>query len=386
MKILIAGGGIGGMSAAIGLGRLGHEVVVLERTLQPKPVGAGISLQPNAMQALATLGLDSAIAEQGCQSTEAFLRHANGKQIQRFDFSGHLKRYGFLPYTIQRSTLFDILSAAARESSVDIRFGYEVDSFKESNDEVVVQTVSNESFRGDTLIGADGINSRVREQLLGKQEKRYSGYVCWRGIVAASDLTDRVDTMNEIWGKGARFGFMPCSPTNIYWFATKTTPDRTQEVDWKSTFRDWPSPVEELIDTTPNDRIAFNDICDRKPISTWSRGRIALLGDAAHPMTPNFGQGGAQAIEDAVVLSRAFEKCDSVDSALKSYERHRNERANELVIASRQFGSLAQGGGVFQRLIRDNLLPMIPDRVIQKKLHQQFDFRSHLDSFECYST
>ena len=204
MRILIAGGGIGGLSAAIGLGRLGHEVLVLEQASEPKPVGAGISLQPNAMQALATIRLDSEISKRGCAASGGVLMHTNGGIIRRFDFSGHMQRHGFLPHTIHRAALFDVLATAAAGAQVDLRYGQVVKSFVESDGKVVVRTTAGDSIPADALIGADGINSKIREQLWGKENRRYSGYVCWRGVVSTAKKAGSLDTMTEIWGKGAR--------------------------------------------------------------------------------------------------------------------------------------------------------------------------------------
>lgn len=382
MKILIAGGGIGGLSAAVGLGKLGHDVLVLEQADAPKPVGAGISLQPNAMQALSLLEVDKDVSQRGCAATDARLMRSNGKQIQRFQFSSHQHHYGFLPYTIHRADLHESLINATKDCQVEIQFGQAIKSFEETKGNVAVQTEKADTFLADALVGADGINSRVREQLFGRYPKRYSGYVCWRGVVRSSEIEETIDTMTEIWGKGARFGFMPCSSENVYWFATRDSTEPKSIEDWKSIYRDWPHPVPALIAATSDDQIAFNDISDRKPITKWGRGRVTLLGDAAHPMTPNFGQGGAQAIEDAVVLSRAVELTNGIEPAFRRYESHRMARANALVVASRQFGVVAQGGGMIARLIRDRLLPWIPERLMQKKLEQQFNFQAHLESLK----
>ena len=232
----------------------------------------------------------------------------------------------------------------------------------------------------DALIGADGIHSKVRSGLFGEQPTRFSGYVCWRGIVTEPKLVSSIDTMNEVWGTGARFGFMRCSPDKVYWFATKTTASRQRpDKSWKEGFRDWPNPIPALLDSTPESQIAFNDISDRKPIFPWSRGRVTLLGDAAHPMTPNFGQGGAQAIEDAIVLARAVKAIGDPASAFQSYQQHRHARTKSFVDGSLQFGRVAQGGNRWWRMIRNHLIPRLPESAMNRQLDQQFLVQPHLN-------
>ena len=380
VKIIIIGAGIGGLTAAAALARLGHEIKVLEQTPEPKPVGAGISLQPNAMACLAKLGIDDEIRKAGFSAPIARLTFANGQLIRELDFTNMQQEYGFLPYTIHRADLFDILHRTAVEAGVEVSFDRPFHSFSRDDDTVSVQS-RNERFHADALVGADGINSGVRRQLWEDSPRRYSGYVCWRGIVTDQTLVKSVDTMNEIWGKGSRFGYMRCSPDKIYWFATKSTKQQERPENWKHMFDDWQNPISELLAKTHENRIAFNPISDRRPIFPWSKGRVTLLGDAAHPMTPNFGQGGAQAIEDAIVLSEALDADNEPQRAFQAYESHRHPRTKNLVNASRQYGSVAQGGSPLSRLIRNHLLPLIPKAAMDRKLRAQLDVQPHLDAF-----
>ncbi len=382
MKFLIAGGGVGGLTAAIALAREGHRIQLLEQTPEPKSVGAGISLQPNAMHALGLLGLDREVARRGHTASEARLQFSTGRKIKVIDFSPLLKRYGYLPLSIHRADLLEVLLQAATESGVEIHFGQSVRSFSIDIDRVKVTTVQQERFHGDALIGAEGIHSKVRAQLWGDQPTRYSGYVCWRGIVVDPFLAESVDGVNEIWGEGARFGFMQCGLDKVYWFATKST-RRCREIcdELKPTFRGWPDPVGSILEKTPIDPIIFNEISDRKPIFPWSRGRVTLLGDAAHPMTPNFGQGGAQAIEDAIVLSMSIVANVDPELAFRSYETHRHRRTRRFVNESWQFGRIAQGGNWPARFVRRWLLALMPESKMRKQLDVQFNVQKHFNAF-----
>lgn len=381
MKVIIAGGGIGGVSAAIGLAHQRHGVEILERADGPRVAGAGISLQPNAFQALQELGLDQAVIELSESAADARLLHSSGRLIQSFDFRRYQTEHSFAPHTIHRAALLEAMLAAAKDADVTINFGQCLETVHDHGNTVEVVLASGETQSADVLIGADGINSRVRAILHGDEPKRYSGYVCWRGIVQEPEVVDRVDTMTEMWGKGMRFGFMKCSESQVYWFATMSTADRSGNIaDWKSNFSQWAAPVPDLLKHTPHDQIVFNDISDRSPIFPWGRGRVTLLGDAAHPMTPNFGQGGAQAIEDSVVLSKLLRREADPVWALREYERHRHPRTKQLVDASRQYGAIAQGGSILSRLVRSQVLPRLPDAVMQKAVRSQFDFRGHLSS------
>ena len=384
MKIIIAGSGIGGLTAAIGLAKSGHNVRVLEQASELKPVGAGISLQPNALQALAVLGLDEAVIEQGRQSSVGHLRFANGKSVRDCDFMALLNEVSYLPVTIYRADLLDILFQAAIREGVEILFGHRLESFSTESDCVTVQAGSGRQVQCAALIGADGINSQVRAQLWGDRPPRYSGYVCWRGIVNDSKVVQSIASMNELWGSGARFGFMRCSPDKVYWFATRSTGEvENPDPDWRQTFEDWPNPVPAILEGTPDDQVFYNEISDREPIYPWGKGPVTLVGDAAHAMTPNFGQGGAQAIEDGVMLSLAADNRQaSLERAFRRFESHRHPRTRLFVNESRQFGRIAQGGTTFWRFVRNRLLPLTPGSIYLKKLRKQYNFESHMNAFE----
>ncbi len=370
----------------------GHQAILLERSPQLKPVGAGISIQPNALQALKRLNLDNLVSNAGWQAKCARVISNSGKQYSKFDFTNYRELFGFLPHTIYRGDLMRVLHEALDKAKTTVLLSQSLESFRETENEVVV-TTNSQSIECDALIGADGIHSSVREQLWGKIDPIYAGYTCWRGMVTDPTLVNLVDTMTEVWGKGARFGFMRCNAKQVYWFATENRPagsdhePRTE--NWKSRFDSWVDPVPQLLRSTAAEEIVHNDIIDHAPIFPWGKGRVTLIGDAAHAMTPNFGQGGAQAIEDAVVLGVALKQVGefavveptSVESAFRSYEAFRRPRTTKLVKGSRQFGKIGQGGNGFLRLIRNQLMPRLPKGFVDKQLGWQCNFDAHLNKF-----
>src|SRR5262249_38146230 len=205
------------------------------------------------------------------------------------------------------------------------------------------------------LLGADGLHSVVRRQLFGAAPPRYAGFTAWRAVVPAPD--GLAIPAGEYWGRGQEFGVIPLGGRRIYWFATHTLPERQQGDLHASSeqkqallrlFRGWYPAIPALIEATPDEAVLRNDIYDRPPLAAWSRGRATLLGDAAHPMTPNLGQGACQALEDAVVLAASLaaattaDRADRIPHALETYQSARLPRANRVVARSRQLGALIQ--------------------------------------------
>jgi 2-polyprenyl-6-methoxyphenol hydroxylase-like FAD-dependent oxidoreductase len=240
-----------------------------------------------------------------------------------------------------RADLLAVLLRALGKAHVTL--GARAVSFDQHGDGVVVQFADGRSARGDVLVGADGLSSVVRAGLHGDERPRYSGYTSWRGVLPFE--TSRIDPC-ESWGYAARFGHAPMNGNRVYWYATLTTPEGGRNPDEKAAllelFRDWHAPIPALVAGTEPAAILRNDIYDRPGLTRWGRGRVTLLGDAAHPMTPNLGQGACQALEDAVVLGRSLEHQRDVPAALQEYERRRIPRVNPIVARSRQVGWLGQ--------------------------------------------
>jgi 2-polyprenyl-6-methoxyphenol hydroxylase-like FAD-dependent oxidoreductase len=249
-----------------------------------------------------------------------------------------------------------------------------VTGYEARPDGVTLRFSSGPAVEGALLVGADGLRSAVRGQLLADGEPRYAGYVAWRGVADTREGVGAVAT--EAWGRGRRFGLVPIDGDRTYWFATHnaTAGGGDQSDLVRDTllrlFQGWLPPIREVLLATPGDSILRGDIQDRPPAARWGEGRVTLLGDAAHPMTPNLGQGACQAIEDAVVLARELSAtgvgADPV-ATLRRYEAARAPRANAVVTAARRLGAVGQAEGILTCRVRDALVALTPGVVARRQ-------------------
>ncbi len=353
-EVLIAGAGIGGLTLAAALKMVGIAARVFERAPLLAPVGAGITVQANALLALARLDLDAPVRAAGFAPVWAEIARPSGRVLSTIDLHRVTARVGAPSLSISRPALQEALLGQTDRST--LHFGDAVIGVNAAGGGVEIELASGARARGRLLVGADGLHSRVRETVLGDGAPVYSGYTSWRGVC------ERVagDGTRETWGRGRRFGVVPLRDAT-YWFATCNAPagetNATKEF-LLSLFGDWHHPIRALIEATP--AIVRTDIFDRQPLARWVFGHTALLGDAAHPMTPNLGQGGCQAIEDAVVLAEALAHCASQEQALLAYEQARLQRANAVVLASRRLGRVAQWQNPVACAARDALVAAAP--------------------------
>lgn len=363
---MIAGAGIGGLTAAIALKRAGHRVRVLERASSIKPVGAGLTVQINAVRALETLGLADAVKRAGRELTVMDVRAADGRLLQRADVAAMTARFGGSQVAIHRAALHEVL---LREAGDVVTLGAGVTGFREVGGAVEATLSDGGAVSGDLLVGADGIHSAVRAALHGESPPRYSGYTSWRGVCPDGSL---VSDGCEAWGRGRRFGYVPIAE-GVYWFAVDDRPEGERDAgDVKAALRGmfagWHRPIPSLIDATPAEAILRTDIHDRDPITGWGRGRVTLLGDAAHPMTPNLGQGACQAIEDGVVLARAVQRHGVTAEALRRYERAREAHTARVVMEARRFGVVGQASNPLLVRLRDLVVRATPPSLAVKSL------------------
>jgi salicylate hydroxylase len=345
-QILIAGAGIGGLTAASCLMKAGHRVEIYEQAPQLGEIGAGIQVSANAMHVMRHLGLEEALLAVGVKpEAYVFRLHDTGEVIQRFSLSQE-QLHG-APYTqLHRADLHDLLAARARAADPDIvRLNHRVVSFTERSDGVELRFADGSSVEGDILIGADGVKSVVRAQLFGAAPATYTGDAAWRIVVPTErlpkDLLERV--MSVFMGPeghvvcyylrgGALLNFVGCVETEEISEESWTVKRPWKE--FKARYVGWHSALQTIIDAADKDQCYLWSLFNRPPIRQWSSARATLLGDAAHPTLPYLAQGAAMAIEDGAVLTRALDMTDSIAEALQIYQRNRVDRTAKIVLQS----------------------------------------------------
>ena len=378
-KVMVAGAGIGGLSAAIALRRVGFEVTVFERAAELREVGAGLLLAANAQKALGKLGLAEAVARLGTPASAGEIRSWRGKELASIPASELERRVGAPSAAVHRADLQALLVREVGEGT--LRLGAEVTGFEHHEGSVRVFLAGGGEEHADILVGADGLRSKVRAELRGPEGPRYAGYTAWRAVVQPKEELLPWGRGFESWGRGARFGCTHIGKGRVYWFATANAPEGAKDgqpgspAGPKATllrlFGSWHRPIRELIEATDEGAILRTDIYDREPVGErWGEGRVTLLGDAAHPMTPNLGQGACQAIEDAVVLARCLREGDATADSLRRYERLRSDRVAMVVRRSRRVGMVGQVENPLLCRLRDRALSMIPPKAQLKQLEE----------------
>ena len=380
MRAVIIGAGIGGLTTALALKQKGIDVAVYERSPELTDVGAGIGLWPNALKALYQLGLRPALDGVSFVSMEGAVRSSDGTILSCTTADQFIARLGLTFIVFHRADLLAVLVDAARQ--IPIHTGHECRDVEQDGNSVTARFANGASAKGDLIVGADGLRSVVRDRLDVPGALKYSGYTAWRGIAPYQTAGLMA---GETLGCGQRFGIVPIHGNRVYWYATDNVPEGQREPPLETKtrlarlFADWHEPIPELIRSTGEDAILRNDIYDREPAGRWGSGRITLLGDAAHPMTPNLGQGACQAIEDALVLAHHLSSGPDVESSLRRYESERILRTRSVVIASRRVGALFQiDSRAFCRL-RDLMLRLMPAEMSYRRLKPLAGYEGHLN-------
>jgi 2-polyprenyl-6-methoxyphenol hydroxylase-like FAD-dependent oxidoreductase len=355
VRAAIVGGGIGGLAAAVALRRVGIETVVFERAERLDPVGAGLTLSPNAVRALERLGVAADIRALAASGTELEVSTPMGATLMQVRLDAET-------LGVHRADLQRVLVDSAGE----FRLGSDVRDIGEIAGDV------------DFVVGADGIESTVLAQLHGPDTPRSAGYTGWRAVCGFED--DRVrGRFSETWGCGDRVGLIPIGGGRVYWFVAESGRPRNYERlsvrgELAKRFADWHEPIPEVIAATPEGALSATEILWRKPLKSWGRGRVTLLGDAAHAMTPDLGQGAGQALEDAVVLAACVRDGSDVEESLRRYEAERIARTSPIVWRSRRFGQLASASHRWTCALRDGLTARTPARVQTRQQSQILDY------------
>jgi FAD-dependent urate hydroxylase len=343
MEIAIIGAGMGGLTTGIALKKFGHRVTIYEQAEQILPVGAAISLWSNGVKCLNYLGLTEQVAKLGGQMNDlAYIDGLNGEVMTQFSLAPLIEEVGQRPYPVSRAELQNMLMDAFGRQ--DIQLGKRMVSIEDKGQHVEIGFQDGSTVSAALLIGADGTHSMTRQYVLGKQvERRYAGYVNWNGLVEISEDLAPAQQWTTFVGEGKRASLMPVAEHRFYFFfdVPLSAGLENQRSEYKPLlkqyFSDWCPQVQRLIDSIDEQKTNRVEIHDIEPFTQFYKGRVVILGDAAHSTTPDIGQGGCQAMEDAVYLARALQiNTLGLEDALKRYQNKRNERANELLLRARK--------------------------------------------------
>ena len=373
MKIAIIGGGITGLTTGLALHKLGFESTVYERASKLSEIGAGVWLQPNAIKVYDWLGLKDQIIEAGAKLTKVEVTHPDLRPIKIMKKDVVADEHGNQTVAIHRGKLQSILYE--RFSRVgEVALGKEYQGHTAIEDKVCV-SFGSERVETNILLGADGINSRVRNQIVPEAILRDSGQICWRGITNFKLPDTLQNAGKEMWGKKIRFGFSSIGENQVYWFAVANSDSYSNELDkdkLATIFKGFNPLVTRLIANTAHMHTAI--IKDLKRLPKWHEERACLLGDAAHATTPNMGQGACQGIEDAYYISNFLQRGASVKEAFQAFESARRRKVDYVVNNSWTFGKMAHNR-LGQALLR-TIIKITPENVLDKQMDKLYQIRA----------
>lgn len=378
--ILIAGAGIGGLTAALALLRAGHEVRVLEQAKQLGEVGAGLQLTPNATRALHLLGLADPLADIAAVPSGKEIRlWSTGQAWRLFDLGDDsLAQYGYPYYMVYRPDLHRILVEAVSAFAPNlIELNARCERFEDRGDSVLLTLADGTTRTGRALVGADGVHSAIRKQLFGDAPAAYSGCMAWRGVIPIERLAHRLTSpVGTNWvGPGRHVIHYPLRGGKLMNFVGIVETDRWVAESWTekgshdechTDFVGWHEDVHTLIQHVD---VPYRwALMSRQPLLRWTENVVTLLGDACHPTLPFLTQGAAMAVEDGFLLARAVNESDSIKAALRRYEAARIKRTGDIVRASTEAGKrfhnpeLANAEGAAAYVDRE----WSPERVAQR--------------------
>jgi len=369
MKVSIIGAGIGGLTTAIALTQKGFEVEIFEASKEFKKAGSGINLAINAMQVYKRLGVYEEISSLGSYTNSLRITDEKLDIITKVSLVKAELEFKAKTFAIHRATLHTIL--ANRLKGVKIHSHKKLKSLIQTEEDVNFTFEDGTSYSSNILIGADGIHSVVRKSIFNNTELRIAKQVCWRGIVNI-DTPEKYQTeLNELWGKGKRFGFVHINENEVYWYALasyKTDYEKEfSNVNLEELFSSFSPLIKRIIAKTVKSNIIINEMMDLKPISNWHYKNVCLIGDAAHATTPNLGQGACQAIESAYVLAECLSTEKNVQLAFQKLEKIRKRNAQQIVKTSWSVGKMAHLENRFGIFLRNNLMRFIPSRLTEKQ-------------------
>ncbi len=369
MAIDIIGAGIGGLTLAVALQQKHIKTNIFERAAEIQPVGAGIMLANNAMQVYDRLELKESIESLGRPIHTLNITDRDLRPISTIDLVPFEKQYGVRSIAIHRAALQQLLIGKVLPKQLHL--GKELIQIK-SGRPTELEFSDGTKGLSSAIIGADGIHSTVRKMLFGENTIRQVGQICWRGVVPYQLPDQFRGGLFEPWVSGSRFGFVEIGSDQVYWFAVQS---HSRQINLEKTaaidqyFEDFHPLIKNLIEATPLGSIHTGHLYDLKLITSWTKQRICLMGDAAHATTPNLGQGACQAIEDAYVLAECLDKYQ-VEDAFRKYESIRKKKARMVVDTSWNVGKIAHLQSPVLSSIRNTLMRWTP-ATFKNRLNRQ---------------
>ena len=368
-KIAIIGGGIAGLTFARCLSPKEFDIHIFEKKEEFGEVGAAISVFPNALCVMDEIGLLDKILNTSGRFENVFLKTDKGEILSK-----STPKSNYPVICIHRADLHRVL---LNNIDANLHINCGVKKLTElENGQIEISFENGDPSVFDAVIGADGIHSAVRKHLINDGDPIYRGYNVWRGVVKT---TFDIGYASETYGKGKRVGIVPIKEGVYGWWATcneafleDDEPEGSKQ-KLKRLFADWHHPIPELIENT--EHILKNSLSDRIPHKGWTKGNITLIGDSAHPTTPNLGQGGCIAIEGAYLLAKCINKYGLTAEAYEQYEKYQFPRSKEIVNESLKLGKIGQISNPILIALRNSFFKIIPSSLAMKMIDKYFSYR-----------
>ncbi|MFC5872683.1 2-polyprenyl-6-methoxyphenol hydroxylase [Chryseobacterium arachidis] len=365
-KISIIGGGIGGLTLGNILKQHHLDFTIYESAPEIKPVGSGIMMAINAMQIFDQLDLKEKIELAGNKIHGISITDEKLKLISKTNVLALEKKYNSCNVAIHRAELQRIL--AENIGFENIKLNHSLTTIKKEEENYTLNFENGDEVKSEIVFGADGIHSKIRNQIFGAGMIRNTQQLCWRGLTEFDLPENFHHEAIETWGKGKRFGFVRMTARKIYWYAVINKGKYKRYHSLAENFYGFHPLILEIIDSTLQENIFLNDIIDLSPIPKWHTKNLCLIGDAAHATTPNLGQGACQAIEDAYIIGKLLENDRNFNHIFEKFQQIRRKKVDHVVKTSWKIGQISQWGK--GNSLRNFMFRLIPEKVNQKMVEK----------------
>lgn len=369
-KIVIVGGGIAGITTALCLEHFGFKnYEIYEQAAEFKEVGAAISLWPNALRVYQEIGMYDSLSLHWGEIKSAFIKTDKGKILTKTK-----PKYDLPLVCIHRARLLDTLLSKISQNKLFANHKLAEISEEANSTQLIFE--NGKTIKADIVIGADGINSKARKYVINDGSPIHRGYNIWRGIAELESISDGYGS--ESWGKEKRVGIVPIKDNQFGWWATLNEAEGEldgpagSKAKLKELFSDWHSPIPDLIENSPE--IIKNKIGDRKPQKGWHKKNVVLIGDAAHPTTPNLGQGACMSIEGAYLVAKCINKFNDFGSAFLHYEKLHFKRSSSVTKQSLLNGKIGQLKNSTIIRLRNFIFQFLPEKLALRMLDKYFGY------------